>query len=1679
MQSTRAFLTFLFALIVSPHPASSQTFRAGIATSDISPTNFPVIVNAMFTERTASKVVDPLHTRALVLDDGTNRIAMAVVDTCMMPRDLIDRAKSLVSKETKIPTDRILISATHTHSAPSAMGCLGSRADTNYIAFLIPKIAEAIIQANSRLTPAKIGWTVIDDYKHTFNRRWIRRPDKLLTDPFGQQNVRAHMHPGHESPDVIGPSGPVDPALSIIALQTPAGRPLALFANYSQHYYDSPLLSSDYYGKFATHVASLLNAVNSEEPFLAIMSQGTSGDLMWMDYGAPRKDIGYDTYAREIAELTAKAYAQIKFQDWVPIAMAETKLKLNNRVPDAARLEWARKISATLTNRLPQTLPEIYALEAIHLHERQSTELILQAIRLGDLGLTAIPNEVYALTGLKLKAQSPLKPTINIELANGAEGYIPPPEQHVLGGYTTWPARTAGLEVQAEPRIVTALLKLLEQVSDREGGTALRFNSPYSVAVAASKPVVHYQLNQIAGTKVPGRTVGSPIATLEDGIALYLPGPGSGEGLSPHPELKPSNFVGPNEINRAIHFAGGRMRAKQSVGLSYTTDFWFWNGLPNNARAVTGYMFSRGANADKEANGDHLGIGGTHEPGAEGKLIFFNGNRANKLLVGQKTIQPRTWHYVALIRDAEKVSVYLDGKLEIEGSIPSTVPAEPHELFFAGRNDNFANFEGKLDEIAIYDRTLSADEIKSHFEAGGIQVAEATTSAVAPKRKRASDPLSPQESLKKIHTSPGFRVELAAAEPHVLDPVAIDWDTAGRLWAIEMADYPMGMDGKGDPGGRVRVLEDTNNDGVYDKSHLFAGGLNFPTGLITWRDGVIVTAAPEIIFLRDTDHDGRADTRQVLFSGFLEGNQQLRINGLRWGLDNWIYCAVGGHYRGYGAAVKIKSHLTGQEIALGSRDFRFRPDTGEFDPQSGPAQFGRNRDDWGRWFGTQNSNPLWHYVLQDHHIRRNPHVAAPDPTVQVMRPLNPKVFPRSAAEKRYHSFEQAGHFTSGCSGDIYRDNLLFPATEMHAFACEPFHNLVHHEILTDDGVSFSAKRTPAEQTSEIFASEDSWTRPVMIRTGPDGALWVVDMYRYMIEHPDWLPAEGREELLPFYREGDDKGRIYRLVPTNAQRRSIPSLNQLTPSQLASALESPNGWVRDKAQQLLLWQNDPRSIARLKFAYLLGKTNQLACLQAMWTLDALQALPPEFIEGALRFPAPGARENALQLAEKYFSVQLVQAAAKLIDDSSPKVRLQLACTLGQWKTAEAGLALASLANKDHRDPFIASAIMSSAVPHLDALATKLNAKALATLSEPLFTTALGLNRRDVIHLLLKPIFDRKQFAAHSAFLGLLKRRNTSVDTLIKTNPTDDLAKLLAHQPQLMQQAHAAVFYSSAHRGPEDLEAIELLTHDSKYQLGAIHEAAEFLRPATSIELKRKAINVLANTVSPEVPFYLLTNWTSHTPETKSACLEVLLRRQPWALELLQQIEAGIVPLADLDAARRDRLLKYNSKLVSELAAKILNQSTNSTRAKIIEDLRPALKLTGNPAAGKDIYAQLCITCHRRDNLGNEVGPNLQSVVEHPPEKLLVNILDPNADIQPGYNAYTCALKNGEELQGLITAETANSVIFKSADGSSRTINRNEIQTLRSSNTSLMPEGLEQGLTPQSLADLIAYLKHRER
>lgn len=1889
-------------LVVAPCPAQSP-LRAGASAIDITPQKFPAIIAGGFLEGQSSTITDKLHTRSLVLDDGSTKIALVIVDSCMMPRPLIDEAKEIASRATGIPTDHMLVSATHTHSAPAAMSCLGTRLDVDYAKWLPGKIAEGIIAAHARLQPARIGWAVVDDWEHTHCRRWIRRPDRMQTDPFGQLSVRAMMHPGHESPDVTGPSGPVDPALSVISVQTAEGKPMAFFANYSQHYFGAKAVSADYYGAFARHIARLLNQPGSEGPeFVAGMTQGTSGDQQWMDYAKPRRTISMDAYAEEVAQRALEAYAKIEHRAQAPLAMTEKRLTLNYRVPDEQRLAWARPIAAKIENDLPKDKPEVYAKEALILHERQKTEIKLQVLRIGDLAINALPNEVYAITGLKLKAQSPLPSTINIELANGGEGYIPPPEQHALGGYTTWPARTAGLEVEAEPKMVETLLGALEEVTGKKRRDIQDDPSAYARAVLDAKPAAYWRLNDIFGPAKKGSSgfarnavAGGPLLQTAPPTALYLPGPGSGEGEV----LTPSAFSGVQQINRAIHLAGeaanarieklggdysialwfwnampqgvkkyekatlfqnettgesleiicdetrpwrlacrnaadesvagsralqqkgwhfvalvrkgdsvtvhldgapspeiqfttkaknaesaalkfgfafegkldeiavfdralapaeiaafwktsgiaeqreretaaraqaekeaaarmqplqfpatyaaaiaalhpiaqtafdvlppamtpeggvqfspttfatfdtGRVRGTATeLGVAFSVSLWFRNEIPNESRAVTAYLFSRGPNGNQQAPGDHLGIGGTYRADLAGRLLVFNGNASNQVVAGRTVIPLGTWNHAVLVRDGKRVRAYLNGGREpdIDAELDTTAPGV-RDFFLGARCDQFAPLKGHLAQFALFNRALTPEEAQKLHAASGQPIGAPKATANPPvATQRTSEPLTPEESLKKIHVRADCDVQLVAAEPLVLDPVAFDWDEHGRMWVVEMADYPLGMDGKGAPGGRIRILSDPDKNGRYTKSVLFAEGLNFPTGILTWRDGVIVTAAPDILLLRDTNGDDKADERKVLFTGFSEGNQQLRVNGLRWGMDGWVYCAGGAHNGNYNKTTQIESKLTGEKISLGSRDFRFRPDTGEFDPQSGPSQFGRCRDDWDHWFGVQNSFPLWHYVLQDHYVRRNPDVISPDPVKQLFT-RNPLVYPASSQEKRFHSFGEAGRFTSACGVEIYRDNRLFADGKMHAFTCEPFHNVVQHHVLEDDGVSFRASRDPVEKEHDFFASEDRWCRPVMVRTGPDGALYVADMYRYMIEHPQWLPQNGKDELLPHYRAGDDKGRIYRIArkaPANGETTLRVSLPASTPTGMVDALSSSNGWLRDKAEMMLLWKKPGDIEAALNAAT--ENASPRTRLQAAWTLDALGLLRPDTVERLLRDADARVREQALILAEKHPSPAVIESAAKLVADADAKVRLQLACSLGAWKDARAGDALAALIQREADNPTILGAAMSSLPPHLKALANM----EIGGAFEPVLATALAAKDDAALESLLRRLASENggafaKFERFHALLTALQRRNITLDTLAREAKSKDLKQQLTALDVLFSAA-AQLNPPRESKVADRALLLELSLLDPAHRADGLRRLNQLLDSPDAAE-QETAITLLARHAPRESQGKLLAKWSGATPAQRSLLLEALMGSNLSALALLEHVKNGTISAQAFDAQRQARLLNHPDAKVKALAAEVFQAAATSRRADVLARFKPALSLTGAAANGKVVFAQLCVSCHKLDGVGIDLGPDLRSVAQHDPEKLLNSILDPSAIIEPGFMAYHCTLKNGEELYGVVATETSNSITLKLPGNVIRPILRSDIASLKSANMSLMPDGLEAALTPQSLADLIAYLK----
>lgn len=681
--------------------------RCGVAKVDVTPNQLPVLVNGSMTSHTADRVKTRVNARAIVLDDGRERLAIMVVDSCMMPRDLLDEVKQLASTRTQLRPDRILISATHTHTAPSSMGALGTDPDPQYVPLLRQRLVEALEAAEAQLTPARVGWGVGAAPQFTALRRWVRRPDRIANDPFGNPTVRANMHSARNPDDATGPSGPEDPALSMIAFQTLDGQPLATLANFSMHYFGDQPISADYFGLFCDGLEQFMQNASGDAAIqpLALMSHGCSGDIWKRDYmqAAPEAEGTIGEYAQGLLNIATGIYESIEFTSDADLAMSERRLDMKYRVPDAQRLEWAQRIVQELGERLPQTQPEIYAREQVYLHERQSTEIVLQALRIGDIAIATTPTETYALTGLKLKHQSPLAKTMVIELANGGDGYVPPPEQHYLGGYNTWAARSAGLEETAEPKMVAADLQLLEQVCGQPRRLFRQSSGGRAAKILDLQPLAYWRLDEMSGNVANDARGQGPQAIYEPGVVYWLEGP--------------DGFTDTDDLNRCPHFAGGRLRAHlPQIRGDFSLLLHFWNGMPVDGREVAGWMFSRDYEWATSESGVHLGLAGTGAADRAGRLLLQIGSAAPSF--GKQAIARWQWNSLGFVKSGRKIQVYLghdsaQPEIQIELSQAQADGLNMADLFFGGRSDNASNWEGRLDEIAIFNKALSTQQVQS------------------------------------------------------------------------------------------------------------------------------------------------------------------------------------------------------------------------------------------------------------------------------------------------------------------------------------------------------------------------------------------------------------------------------------------------------------------------------------------------------------------------------------------------------------------------------------------------------------------------------------------------------------------------------------------------------------------------------------------------------------------------------------------------------------------------------------------------------------------------------------------------------------------------------------------------------------------------------------------------------
>ncbi|MGI9472557.1 MAG: LamG-like jellyroll fold domain-containing protein [Rubripirellula sp.] len=708
--------SFLFGFSIDACPVFAD-LQVGAAVVDVTPDQLPVLINGGMLSRSADQVKTRVNARAIVMDDGQERIGIVVVDSCMVPRVLLDDAKHRAASRTKLKPDRILVSATHTHTAPSSFGALGTNADPSYVPFLRERIVEALVKAEQRLQPARVGWGVARADEFTALRRWVRRPDRLDDDPFGNPTVRANMHAARSPEDVTGPTGPEDPDLSMIVFESTDGVPIAALANFSMHYFGDQPISADYFGLFCDGLEAFAKTKHAESEMVGIMSHGCSGDIWRRDYMTwkGQDDATIDGYTNGLLKIAQRVFESIEFTDDADLAMAEARLAMDYRVPDQQRLAWSQQIVDAMESDVPKDRTEVYAREQVLLDEMKSTEIVVQAIRIGDIGIATTPNETYALTGLKLKTQSPLRRMMVIELANGADGYIPPPEQHHLGGYNTWAARSAGLETSAEPRIVATNLHLLEQVSGRPRRDRRDSEGPASARLIDANPLAYWRMAEMDASAAKDRSGNHFDGIYEPGVCFYLEGPtaevataevasaevASAEGAT-RDEASAASFTAENEVNRCVHFAGGRMRSRlDELGDDYTLSLHFWNGMPNDARATTGWLFSRDHDHAISGHGQHLGIGGTSTQ--PGRLLFQQG--LDKPLQGTTEIPRWSWNRVLLVRQSGRVRVYLNDnpKPEIDVATSALGDATIASCFIGGRSDNDSNFEGRIDEVAVFD----------------------------------------------------------------------------------------------------------------------------------------------------------------------------------------------------------------------------------------------------------------------------------------------------------------------------------------------------------------------------------------------------------------------------------------------------------------------------------------------------------------------------------------------------------------------------------------------------------------------------------------------------------------------------------------------------------------------------------------------------------------------------------------------------------------------------------------------------------------------------------------------------------------------------------------------------------------------------------------------------------------
>ncbi len=989
-----------------------------------------------------------------------------------------------------------------------------------------------------------------------------------------------------------------------------------------------------------------------------------------------------------------------------------------------------------------------------------------------------------------------------------------------------------------------------------------------------------------------------------------------------------------------------------------------------------------------------------------------------------------------------------------------------------------------------------------HNNPGGTASSRATSSGV-----------KPEDALSTFELEPGFKIELLAAEPLISDPVDMEIDEYGRLYVVEMHGYPLDKSGSG----IIKLLEDTNGDGRMDKVTVFADGLTLPNSIMRWKKGILITDAPNVLYFEDTNGDGKADIKDTLLTGFALSNPQHNLNSPVLGMDNWIYL-------GHEGAVATQTYQKefgdqGTEIyypgqpdtprlaknAIG-RSVRFRPDQHLLETTSSNTQFGHSFDQWGHHFLVNNSNHIFQEVMAANYLKRSPTLVVTDATQSNSDHGNAaEVFPITK-NPEHQLLTDIGVITSACGLTEYLGGAFPAPFENASFVAEPVSNLVHVDKLSEKGASFIASRI--HPNKEFLASTDAWFRPVNMYVGPDGALYVVDYYREIIEHPEWMGEEVVKSGKLY--NGHEMGRIYRITPTNAKAADWTKglkFGDDSSEQLVEQLSNPNIWWRLNAQRLLVDRKDKVSLPALE--KMAQNTNSaLGRIHALWTLEGLGELKPQLAELALTDSTPGVRENAIKLAELHLTgaPNLSKALLSLQDDKDPKVRFQLLCTLGSVNSPEALKVRNKLLFRDINEQWVQVAALSGSSAETEALLKVVldsfhkEIPAYLSLVQRLGAMIGGSSKPGAVHnmvlkatapnegewqaplleglaqgfktqkkpiayngdqaILVKTFFDNTSASIRNASLNLLKVLGIPNEAL-KNGAIKKAASRIADERQAEEKR---------------VEAINFLSLGNPAPYTDILKTLIAPREQSSVQIASlRALSAVPDTT---VSVFLLQQWNNLTPDIQNAAMGTFLVNDDRIAMLLNAIEAGKVQPTSVGWQRSVRLMAQSNLKLREKARRLLTK-TDEEKEKVNKEYQSALSLKGNVSKGKNVYVKNCSMCHQvRGAMGISFGPDLGTIHNWSTEAIMANILAPDLSISSGYDLWEVELKSGDTFQGIIESETATAVKLKNSVLEERTINRTDIKALKALNMSSMTSGLEKQINQQEMADLLTFLKENK-